>query len=358
MKRSLKKIAVVPIICLLSACQAFLGPEPDDSPKGIFETIWNDFDRNYALFEHKNINWNTVYDYFAPQVRQNMSENELFELCFNMLSVLNDAHVMLNTRNYGRTTSEGPYSMVNGQIVQVTKPERDPYPFHDEIVSNYIDIFDSNYGFSYGKFKTVNAVGYIRISTFDGVEGVFMQAGDWTKEIDNILQRLEDNTDAIVLDVRNNGGGFPSNLDHIASRFVSTQKDYMEVQTKNGPGKDDFSPLMKRTIRPSAAKRYTKPIFLLTDNRTGSCAEWFTLALKTQDHVTHVGSATWGIMSMRIIRPLINGWDYSVSVQRTLDMNGVNHEGTGISPDIEVAANIDYFERIDSALEKVLELLK
>ena len=239
----IKLVVLLPAIFILSACQAFLGPEPDDTPKGIFETIWKDFDRTYALFEHKKINWNTVYDHFAPQVKDDMTDSALFELCYNMLSVLNDAHVWISNKDYSWTTSDGPYSMVDGEIVEIPKPESDPYPFFDVVVSNYIDIFNvvasDNYSYlSYGTMKSAPNVGYIRIFTFDGVEGVFMQTGDWAKEIDAIIESLE-STDAIILDIRQNGGGFPSNLEHIASRFVSTQKDYMKVQTKNGPGHND-----------------------------------------------------------------------------------------------------------------------
>jgi C-terminal processing protease CtpA/Prc len=105
----------------------------------------------------------------------------------------------------------------------------------------------------------------------------------------------------------------------------------VEVRTKNGTGRNDFSSPITHTIKPEGT-RYTKPIVLLTNKQTISGGEWFTLALRSQPHVSHAGSTTAGAFSLSLERQLVNGWIYSVSVQKVTDMNGTCYEGIGIAP--------------------------
>jgi C-terminal processing protease CtpA/Prc len=206
-------------------------------------------------------------------------------------------------------------------------------------------VLTSDKMFLYGVFREKPNVGYIYIAGF--ILGETELSGgpiqDWAKKIDGIVKSLS-YTDYIILDIRGNKGGLSSNAEYIAGRFISVQKDYIKVCTKNGPRRNDFSVPVSYTIKPAGSK-YTKPVVLLTDNITVSAAERFTLALRTQDHVTHAGEITRGALSLKIIRSLINGWEYTMSVQKVTDMNGNYYEGTGIAPDFPIAghqAQLDY----------------
>jgi C-terminal processing protease CtpA/Prc len=162
----------------------------------------------------------------------------------------------------------------------------------------------------------------------------------------------------MILDIRGNRGGLPANVNYIASRFAACEKDYAKVSTKNGPGRGDFSSPVYFSVKPDGT-RYTKPIFLITNAQTISAGEWFTLAMLSQDHVTHTGSATNGAFSLSLKRFLVNGWTYTVSVQIVRDMQGICYEDTGISPVSRhcidnTAANIAL--KIDDQLEYALSL--
>ena len=307
-------------LVIFSTCSVFLGPEPENTPMGIFDAIWNDFDRTYGLFDHKNINWNQIYDTYVNQIHSDMSERELFNVCSGMLGELNDAHVSLSS--YFAFFNSG------GRLDPSVKE-----PFSLDLVTgkylkdDYVKTGDEM--FVYGRFKTNPSVGYIFISGFfhgDNTGG----NQDWINAIDNIIGSLSD-TEALVLDIRGNRGGLPGNLEYIASRFIAEEKDYMSSATRNGPGKNDFSPPVVYTISPSGTT-YTKPIALITNLQTISAGEWFTAAVLTQDHIRHTGSATCGAFSLALRRFLVNGWSYAVSVQTVRDMNGVCHEETGIVP--------------------------
>jgi len=337
------KIPALTIIAvvLVSSCQVFLGSDPENSPRGIFDRIWTDFNETYALFDVKEINWNNIYENFSTLISSSMSEQQLFEVCADMLKTLNDAHVFLMSP-FAVSNSGGRFDVMNEE------------PFSLEVVKKYLINGGSSAGdgmFLYGTFLSKPRVGYIYISGFaSGTTGVASQ--DWTKAIDGIVQSLAD-TDSLVLDVRGNRGGLPANVDFIAGRFASAQKNYAEIRTKNGPRRNDFSSPLSSAIKP-AGSRYTKPIVLLTNKQTISGGEWFTLAMRTQNHVTHAGGTTNGAFSLSLERSLINGWTYTVSVQKVTDMAGICYEGTGITPEHEVTNTA---ENIDNQIEYALSII-
>jgi len=315
------------VIVLLSACHVFLGPDPDNSPKGIFDSIWNDFNETYALFDVKGIDWDEVYKTYSPEIQPDINSFRLFRICEEMLYELDDPHVRLIS----------PFS---------NPSEKEAFDL--EYVTNKLNgggAFVGDNMFFYGTFQEKPDVGYIYIRSFKSIKinNTFDPIQPWAKEIDDILQSLA-NTDSVILDIRDNGGGVPAYAEYIAGRFVAVEKDYIKASTKNGPGRNDFSSPVSFTIRP-AGPVYTRPVVLITNNQTASAAEWFTLALRTQNHVTHVGETTRGAFSVMIIRPLINGWEYTMSIQKVTDIEGNCYEGIGITPEHIVAgddAQLDY----------------
>jgi C-terminal processing protease CtpA/Prc len=341
----MKKITVILMVVVLSSCQVFLGLDPDNSPRGIFDRIWTDFDETYALMDIKGINWNDVYTAYSPQIASGMGERQLFEVCADMLKTLNDAHVYF--------MSPFAYSNSGGRFDTANKE-----PFSLEVVKTYLAKGGATAGngmFLYGTFSSKPDVGYIYIAGFAlGATGI-AQSQDWTEAIDGIVQSLS-NTNSLVLDLRGNTGGLLSNVNYIASRFASAHKDYTEVRTKNGSGHDDFSAPIASAITP-AGSPYTKPIVLLTNKQTISGGEWFTLALRSQSHITHVGGTTCGAFSLSLERSLINGWIYSVSVQKVTNMAGTCYEGIGITPEYEVTnTEQELTANLDAQLEYARDL--
>ena len=311
------------IIFLMSACQAFLGPGPDNSPKEIFDKIWTDFDKNYALFNERleNKTWKEIRDIYSPRISPGMGNYELFRVCSDMVNELKDPHALLIT----------PFGDSDAIFDNINRKKLFNLDSIQDVLNDKGTLTDDKM-FLYGTFAEKPNAGYIYIKSFKNNSGVGPDlTQDWVKKIDGIVKKLQKNTDFIVLDIRNNSGGSIFNMHHIAGYFVSTEKDYIKVSTKNGPGYNDFSPPLPFTIKP-ADTQYTKPIVLLTSTQTISAAEWFTLALRTQKHVIHAGETTCGAFSARVDHPIINGWYYTLSVQKVTNINGVCLEGTGITP--------------------------
>jgi len=335
--KGIKKIVILFLIMSLSTCNVFFNTDHDNSPMGIFNSLWTSFNNMYALFDVRGVDWNEIREQYLPLISPDMSNMELFRVCSQMLNTLQDPHVSLITP-FGAS-----YELINfiprtGDVFDLGKVRR-------EYLTN-----SGNQGGDgkiwYGRIipdKTHKNVGYIHFSDFQA-GGDFSigpnQIEDWVRDIDRIIKYFAD-TDFLILDVRNTHGGFGLYMEYIASRFVSGETDYLIIRTKNGPGKNDFSAPVTMTVRP-AAERYLKPVVLLTNNETVSAGEWFTLALRAQRHVTHAGMNTRGSFSSRFTRTLSNGWRYTLSAQKVTDINGINYEGIGISPNREhTLDNID-----------------
>jgi C-terminal processing protease CtpA/Prc len=350
------KLMILPLFFLLSACQLFLGPEPDTSPSEVLKSLWDDFNNIHANLDFRmsnNNRYNSWYDVYynrqngyALKIYSGISEESLFYVCSSMLKELNDPHVGLFA----------------------------PGKFSSSYVDDYSEYFsisaarnllsgrgnDEYTNFIYGTFISCPDIGYIYISSF--INGEPEQYGqEWGRAVDNIIKNLA-NTSALVLDVRSNRGGEIYAMEYIAAYFTSEYKDYMKVRTKTGPGPNDLSEpriyTTKSINKISDDKHgYIKPIVLITNRNTVSAAEWFTMALRTQKNVTHIGTPTCGAFSSRKDRFMINGWFYSISPERVTDINGVHYEGKGIFPKEEnIISNTVYSK--DEQLEYAIGLLK
>ena len=335
------KIAAL-LLLLLSACSLFLGEEHDNSPMGIFNRIWNDFNETYALFDERlqGESWEEVRKELSAHISPDMSNYALFEVCADMVNRLNDPHVALTA----------PFS--HSDLFKQNPASR--FPFDQESVRRQLQDrgnLTKDEMFLYGVFTDTPRAGYLFIKDFINDSRVGLElTQEWAKEIDGIVQWLQSGTDFLIIDVRNNRGGFGSNMTYIASRFISESKNYIQVSTKNGPGRNDFSAPVKFFVQPEGS-RYSKPVVLLTNRHTASAAEWFTLALLTQSNVIHMGEASNGAFSARTDRLLVNGWIYSMSIQKVTGADGRQLEAVGISPNeehrINNAPNIAFYGEDD-----------
>jgi len=350
---------------LMGACQVFLGPEPDIEPQAVLRSLWNDFNETHACldirmsYNKRFESWDSVYEYYHEVLLNRMPSQDndregryLFYTCSDMIGELMDPHVSMFA----------PGGNFFWTAVDDIQRKEESWFDLALIKGNYL----KDHGFTKGGFFTYgrlnepyNNIGYMYISSF--IDNDKLEQQGWAHEIDGIMEFFGDyNIKALVIDIRGNSGGSSLIAEYIAARFTSVQKNYMKASAKKGPGRNDFSDPMIFRVKPEGT-RFTKRIALLTNKATVSAAEWFVMALKTQNHVTHVGTTTRGAFSPKISHPMINGWYYTISAFRVTDMDGRCFEGTGINPEPEFIFTGDSVEgaaageRKDIQLEKVLE---
>ena len=63
-----------------------------------FEELWQNFNKRYAFFELRGVDWQKQYGTFRPKVTKETSDKELFEVLCSMLAPLKDGHVNLKAK--------------------------------------------------------------------------------------------------------------------------------------------------------------------------------------------------------------------------------------------------------------------
>lgn len=321
------------IVCFLfigSSCnEMFLSEDVKSTPQENFEYLWNVLDKKYSFFSYKNIDWDQVYKKYSQKVNNNMTDVELFNVLFAMLSELKDAHVNLvspfNVSRYEGVFSKGPENY-NGRLIQ--------------------DFYLGSDYFITGPFKhqVINKgnIGYVRYSSFSG------SLSD--EDINYIINKYRD-LKGIIFDVRSNGGGYVSNVFTLCKAFADQKRHVYTSYIKTGPGHEDFSDPHEVVIGPSSKNPYTKPLCILTNRGSYSATSFFVLAMREFPNVITVGDTTGGGLGAPTGAELPNGWSFRFSCTKTLSTYGVNYED-GIPPDkLKYLRNSDVARGIDSIIE-------
>ncbi len=339
------KVAYLTILVaiLFSSCdKMLLEKEVPNNPVANFNSLWNEFDAKYGLFQVKNINWDSVYTIYRPQLDEYSSDDELYNVLTDMIEILNDNHVAL-------VPTDPKYPFFQSGILSTMDSIND---FDlKTIKTNYLTNpkFEDPF-FTYGMLP--NNVGYIHIEGFSDLPKYLKEP------MNNILNSLKE-TNGIVIDVRGGYGGEDLAGQYIAGCFTNNTIPYMKTRVKSGTGKDDFTAFESWNIKPEGDFQYLKPIVVLTHRFTISARETYCLAMKVLPQVTFVGDTTSGAFSNQINRELPNGWGYSLSIGEWVDENGVSYEGIGLAPNIVIQnKKQDVLNGKDEALEKVIEILK
>ncbi len=323
--RQTSRILLGILTVMLSNCSLFLGPEIGTDNASIFNYFWSTFDRQYALFDLKGLDWNSIGDRYRDDAVNAESSDELLSILTEMIRPMNDAHVSI-------------WGSQSGILAESWIQPID-YSHHTDSVLSYLDsarVTGSGIVL-YGMVKDSN-VGYMHLSSFSKELNTTQILESWVFDADAVISEFLD-TDALIIDLRGNNGGFRTNALYIASRFVTERSHYMTTKTRTGSGYSEFSAETNHYIEPRGII-YTEEVYIITDILTISAGEWFVLMLNDMEHVQHVGWRTTGALGMVVFHELPNGWGFSTTIGYTTDENGENYEGVGIPPDIPITYDI------------------
>jgi carboxyl-terminal processing protease len=168
------------------------------------------------------------------------------------------------------------------------------------------------------------------------------------------LQRgLAAGATSIILDLRQNGGGYVSAAQSLVSEFVQPTSTQKNVVVRKGRLPLNGDPngaqeVVDDTIQPGGLA-LRQPMAVLVDGNSASAAEITTAALHDYHRATVVGQTTFGKGSVQVDFPLPDGADLHLTVERWYGPNGESIEGNGITPDRSVAlANPDSRFQLDA----------
>jgi retinol-binding protein 3 len=171
-------------------------------------------------------------------------------------------------------------------------------------------------------------VGYLELNMFFPAA----VAGETAAAAMNLLA----NTDALIIDLRKNGGGEPGMVALICSYLFDSEP----VHLNDLYFRPDDTTHQWWTLPLVPGQRYeNKPVYVLTSKRTFSAAEEFTYNLKCLKRATIVGETTGGGAHPGEMARLDNHFGMFVPTGRAINpITKTNWEGTGVSPDIAVPA--------------------
>jgi hypothetical protein len=203
----------------------------------------------------------------------------------------------------------------------------------------------NNFGFE--KVERLDGnIGYLELRGFVDSEA----GGDTAAAAMTLLAH----TDALIIDLRQNGGGSPSMVALLCSYLLGGERKHLNDLAWRGPEGERVEQWW--TAPHVAGQRYLdRDVYLLTSRRTFSAAEEFTYNLKNLKRVTVVGETTGGGAHPGGPQPINDHFVIWVPSGRAINpITRTNWEGTGVKPDIDVPADLALQTAYLTALQKQL----
>src|SRR5688572_28781672 len=223
-------------------------------------------------------------------------------------------------------------------------PERGPRrePTAEEREQRRRDLNWMNHGFAKVERLRGN-IGYLEFSGFMDEE----LGADTVAAAMNFVN----GTDALIIDMRANGGGNPAMVALVCSYLFGPEPVHLNsLYWREGNRTEEFW-----TRKELVGKRYlNKDVYVLTSKRTFSGAEEFTYNLKNLKRATIVGEATGGGAHPGGGFRISEHFGMFVPTGRAISpITKTNWEGTGVTPDVNVPADQALLVARIMALKKV-----
>ena len=195
-----------------------------------------------------------------------------------------------------------------------------------------------NFGFTEVKILQGN-IGYLRI-----VEFMHPKRGMPTAVA---AMKLVEHTDGLIIDIRDNGGGYGGLMNYVLNHFFDGGPTHISTTLYSDkdqlPNKEYSSDLVYGELRANT------PLFIITNGKTGSAAEFFAYTLQSFRKAKIIGQRSAGAAHMNSFYPLNDNFRLSVSTAAPINpKTNTNWENTGVIPDY-------FFE--ENEIEKALELI-
>lgn len=183
----------------------------------------------------------------------------------------------------------------------------------------------SNFGFDEVR-RLAGNIGYIRFSYFADPELAYDAAA--------AAMRFIGHSDAVIIDLRYNNGGYLEMAQFLASYFFSSEKDQLLFDYYYN---DDG----KRTARGQwvlpglpGKRMVDTPVYILTGSTSFSSAEWFAYTMKKLGRATLIGERTAGGAHPVARKPVTDDIFVQVPIGQIRDpVDHGDFEGTGVEPD-------------------------
>jgi len=175
---------------------------------------------------------------------------------------------------------------------------------------------------------------------------------EWTGVVDKInADKNSGNYGGIVLDLRNNPGGYLQAAVMVASDFLS---DGVVVSQESADGsKEEYR------VDENAGRLLKDKMVVLVNGGSASAAEILAGALRDHNRAKLVGEKTFGKGTVQQPEDFSDGSGLHVTIARWLLPSGKNIHGEGVEPEVEVLRQVQdgADSKADNQLDKAIEVL-
>lgn len=190
--------------------------------------------------------------------------------------------------------------------------------------------------------ENFNDTGYIKIDTFSNTTYT---------QFKEALEALEkNNINGLVIDVRNNGGGYLNSAAEIAELFIEKGKNIYGLENKKG----------KTFYEDNTKTQRNYKIAVLINSSSASASEILASALKESYGATIIGTTSYGKGTVQETSKLSSGGMVKYTTAYWLTPNGNSVNNVGIKPDIEIILDKteEYQYETDNQLQGALNAVK
>lgn len=189
-------------------------------------------------------------------------------------------------------------------------------------------IIDGNNGYK---------IGYLSISKFN--ETAYEQFNEKLNKIET------EGIDSLIIDLRNNTGGYLSAATKISELFLEKGKTIYSLNEQTST---------KTTYDETDEKRNYK-VYILVNGNSASASEILAAALHDSYGAKLVGTTTYGKGKVQKTNKLSDGTMYKYTSAKWLTPSGICIDGVGLTPDIEVSNGDELLKDIvlDKAIEEI-----
>jgi len=337
MLRTTKLISRLAVLCFLaisSAAIAFAQPEQPDltidaaTRTQVIDGILKRLNDSYVFPETAKKMEQSIRERVDKKEYDQITSAKQFatKLTEDLQAVSHDKHLRVRYSN---------------QAIPERGPQREPTA--EEREQRRRDLNWMNHGF--GKVERLPGnIGYLEFYNFMDEE----LGADTVAAAMNFLN----GTDALIIDMRKNGGGNPAMVALVCSYLFGPEPVHLnDLYWREGNRTDEFW-----TRKEVAGKRYlNKDVYVLTSKRTFSGAEEFTYNLKNLKRATIIGETTGGGAHPGGGFRITEHFGVFVPTGRAISpITKTNWEGTGVAPDISVPADQALLVARLMALKKTL----
>lgn len=203
----------------------------------------------------------------------------------------------------------------------------------------------NNYGFKELKILDGN-IGYLNLKTFFSLK--------YAGETAAAAMRYFSNCNALIIDLRRNGGGWDDMVTFLASYFIDTSDDIL-LNIERSTEDNSYS-ASKISAYVPGKKLFNIPVVILTSKSTASAAEAFTNIMRNFSKKTSVvGETTAGAENPVSDIALFGGYLLRIPTwQKVYSFDKTGWEGSGIKPDTEAESE----RALETAQMSLLNKLK